>query len=88
MTTDDASTVTTTSATVAGTVNANGRTTYHFDDGTTTAYGSRAPSPDAVAGSDSTAHLVSVTLTGLLPGTTYHFRLVATNSRGTTAGTT
>jgi len=87
VTTGSASGVTTTSATIAGTVNANGRpTTYHFESGTTTAYGARAPSPDAVAGSDSTARAVSASLTGLLPGTVYHFRLVATNSRGTTAG--
>jgi hypothetical protein len=86
-TTGTASAVTAASATVGGTVNPNGRrTTYHFDYGTTTAYGSLAPSPDAVAGSDRTAHAVSASLTGLLPGTTYHFRIVATNSRGTTAG--
>jgi hypothetical protein len=86
-TTGAASAVTSTSATVAGTVDPNGRrSTYHFDSGTTTAYGSRTPSPDALAGSDRTAHAVSASLTGLLPGTVYHVRLVATNSRGTTAG--
>jgi hypothetical protein len=67
-----ASAVTAASATVGGTVNPNGRrTTYHFDYGTATAYGSLAPSPDAVAGSDRTAHAISVSLTGLLPATTY-----------------
>jgi hypothetical protein len=87
VTTGTASAVTAASATVGGMVNPNGRrTTYHFDYGTTTAYGSLAPSPDAVAGSDRTAHAVSVSLTGLLPGTTYHFRIVGTNSRGTAAG--
>ena len=29
---------------------------------------------------------VSATLSGLLPGTTYHYRLVATNADGTSAG--
>ena len=48
VTTGTASAVTAASATVGGTVNPNGRrTTYHFDYGTTTAYGSLAPSPDA-----------------------------------------
>ena len=87
VTTGAASAITTTSATVTGTVGPNGRrTTYHFDYGTTTAYGSRAPTPDAAAGSDNTVHGVSASLTGLLAGTMYHFRLVATSSRGTTAG--
>ena len=87
VTTGSASAVTSTSATVNGTVNPNGRpTTYHFDYGTTTAYGSLAPSPDAGVGSDQIAHAVSASLTGLLPGTMYHYRLVARNLRGTTAG--
>jgi beta-xylosidase len=82
-----ASDITSTSANVNGTVNPNGRrTTYHFEYGTTTAYGSRAPASDAVAGSSRTDQPVSTTLTGLLAGTTYHFRLVATNSKGTSYG--
>ena len=89
VTTGSASGVTTTSATIAGTVNANGRpTTYHFESGTTTAYGARAPSPDAVAGSDSTARAVSASLTGLLPGTTYHFGSSRRTRVGRPRGTT
>lgn len=43
--------------------------TYRFDYGTTTAYGSITPSRAVTSLSDSTE-----TITGLSPGTTYHFR--------------
>lgn len=45
--------------------------------GTTTAYGSEAPSPTA-----RTSH--SVALSGLQPATTYHYRVVATDGAGNT----
>ncbi len=61
-------------------------TSYHFEWGATTSYGSIVPSIDAVVGSDSTAHLVSQVILGLSPGTTYHVRVVATSSGGTTFG--
>ena len=87
VTTGSASSITKTSASIAGTVNPNGlATTYHFDYGKTTAYGSSAPVPEASAGSGSASTPVSVALTGLTASTTYHFRLVATNSTGTTNG--
>lgn len=57
-------------------------TTYHFEYGTTTSYGTSIPVPDADAGSSSGAVPVSQTVTNLQPNTTYHFRLVATNSSG------
>ena len=48
-----------------------------FDFGTTTAYGSSiAAAPSHVTGASPTA--VSAEASGLTPGTTYHFRLVAT----------
>jgi hypothetical protein len=76
-----------TTATLNGDVNPNGgATTYHFDFGPTTAYGSRWPAADAPAGSDSLSHSLLQVLTGLLPGTTYHFRAVATNASGATLG--
>jgi YVTN family beta-propeller protein len=75
------------SATVSGSVNPNGQaTTYHFDYGTTTAYGEQAPAPDASAGSGSSAQPRSANLTGLSSNTTYHFRIVAMNSVGTGEG--
>jgi predicted lipoprotein with Yx(FWY)xxD motif len=54
-----------------------GTTTWHFEYGTTTAYGASAPTPDADA-SGGLYTSVSQQVTGLAPGTTYH--LVSTNS--------
>ncbi len=86
-----ASAVQATSATLAGTVDPNGfTTTYHFDWGTTAAYGQRLPAVDANAGAGSSPSPVTQVLTGLAPDTTYHFRVVASNcgscSNGTVAG--
>jgi len=84
-TTGSASSVTTTSAKVAGTVNPNGvATKYHVDYGLTTGY--EAASPEESAGSGTSAVPVSATLTGLKPLTTYHYRIVATTSTGNAVG--
>lgn len=56
-----------------------GTTTYHFEYGTTTAYGTSVPMPDANAGT-ALASSVSQAVTGLAPDTVYHYRLVSTNS--------
>jgi hypothetical protein len=79
------SAVTPSSATASGTVNPNGQaTSWHFEYGTSTSYGRRTPSGNAGSG---TANVqVSATLPGLAPGTTYHYRLVATSGGGTTRG--
>jgi hypothetical protein len=72
-------------ATLNGTVNPNlNATSYFFDYGTTGAYGSRVPSSPASIGSDGSDHLVSQTLTGLAPSTTYHYRVVAVDAMGFT----
>ena len=72
-------------ATLNGTVNPNSADTHYlFEYGTTTAYGSTTASTDA--GSGTSPVPVSANLTGLAPSTTYHFQLVATNSGGTTDG--
>ena len=75
----------TTTATVTGTVNPGGLTTSrYFEYGTTTNYGSKTASVGIGSG---TANVdVSAALTSLLPGTTYHYRVVATNSTGTSRG--
>jgi hypothetical protein len=87
-TTGDASDVSPTTATVNGTVNPGGaKATYHFDYGPTGSYGSRAPTTDGVAGSDAADHAVSAALSGLTPGTAYHYRLVATSCGGCGGGT-
>jgi hypothetical protein len=77
--------VTDTRATLSGTVNPHGQeTTFRFQYGTTTAYGKQTP--PAAAGSGSGEASVSAFLSGLAPGTTYHYRLSATNASGTTVG--
>jgi phosphodiesterase/alkaline phosphatase D-like protein len=85
-TTDAASAVSTTGATLNGTVNAkNDSTTVTFQYGLDTSYGSTVSAVQSpVTGSSNTA--VSAVLTGLTGSTTYHFRVVAQNSSGTTYG--
>jgi hypothetical protein len=79
--------VTGSAATLDGTVDPNDfETTYHFEYGTSTSYGSSAPVPDASAGSGKLTEEVSQVITGLTPGITYHYRLVATNTEGTREG--
>lgn len=85
VTTAAASSVSTTGARLNGRVDPNGRsTTWHFDYGTSAGYGASTPSHGAGSGTGTTS--VSASLSGLVPGTTYHFRLVASNSSGTSAG--
>ncbi len=76
--------ITATGGTLNGSVNANGSTaTVTFEYGTTTAYGSTI---NATPGTIVTNGSISAVLTGLLPGTLYHYRAVAVNSIGTTNG--
>jgi hypothetical protein len=83
--TRSAATVQQTAATLRGAVDPNGlATTYHFEYGTSTAYGSSTP--QASAGRGRSARNVSLRQTGLTAGTTYHYRVVATNIDGTSAG--
>lgn len=87
VTTSAASGVTATTATLNGTVNPEGSaTTYQFQYGTSTSYGSVTPTSPASAGSGSSAVAESAALSGLAAGTTYDYRLVATNATGTTHG--
>jgi streptogramin lyase len=84
-TTGAASAVTATGATIAGKVRPNGQdTTYWVSYGPTTDYGARSARGQIPAGPKP----VNITraLTGLTPGTTYHYRLVATNATDTTRG--
>ncbi len=70
-------------ATLDGTVNPNGTaTTYQFEYGTTTSYGSKAPASPESIGSGTSPVEVSEKIESLKPETTYHFRLVATNENG------
>src|SRR5205807_1614270 len=79
--------VTASSATLTGTVNPEGEaTTYYFQYGTSTAYGSTTPSPSANAGNGTMNVDVSAAAGSLTPSTTYHYRLVATNASATNTG--
>jgi hypothetical protein len=71
---------------INGTVNPHGaETSYHFEFGTTTAYGTNLPTPDAVvAGNGNTPVAVSVVVGEFPPGIPYDYRLVAHNKGGTT----
>ncbi len=85
VTTGTASEVQQTTATVQGIVNPDGKpTTYHFEYGTTTTYGTSTPTMSA--GEESAEVPVSAGVTGLEFGTTYHYRLVAENENGTNFG--
>ncbi len=80
-----ATSTTTHSAVLNATVNPNGlSTTYAFQYGTTTNYGSQTSTRSV--GSGSSAVAAQVTVSNLASGTTYHYRVVATNPLGTVAG--
>ncbi len=84
VTTKTATNVTSSTATLNGSVNPNGATTtVHFEYGLTTGYGS---STAAHSYSGYTTQNVSANISGLSPNTTYHFRLVGSNSGGTRYG--
>jgi hypothetical protein len=61
-------------------------TTYHFEYGETTSYGTEWPPGGQSIGSGSTPVAVSMVLTGLRVGATYHVRVVAENRAGRTIG--
>ncbi len=85
-TTGQASAIGSTTATLTGSVNPGALdTTDHFEYGTSAgALSSSTPTFNDGSGSGSVS--VSVTLHNLKPDTTYEFRLVATNSSGTSDG--
>ena len=77
--------ITPNSATLNGTVNPNGETTtYYFEYGPDTSYGTTTSS--ASAGSGPSAVSVNAFISDLISDTIYHYRLVATNSDGTSYG--
>jgi len=76
----------TSGATLTGSVNpAGAATTWWFEYGPTTSYGSKTSSKSAGSGTAATG--VSAAVEKLTAGTTYHYRLVAQSSAGTTRGT-
>jgi hypothetical protein len=87
VTTAAASNVKPTSATVGGTVNPDnaGEATCQFAWGASTEFGNTAPCPALIANGASPVP-VQVALTGLLPDTTYYYRLQASNANGSNPG--
>jgi hypothetical protein len=81
--TGSATSVKTTSAVLNGTINPNGDTTaYRFEYGLTNAYGSSTSIKSVGTGTKTVS--VARTVSGLIPGTTYHYRLDALNKNGGT----
>ena len=86
VTTNAANGVSSTSASLNGTVNPNGATTMaRFEFGLTTAYGSTASVTLSPTNGTSVQYVTS-NISGLQLGITYHYRLVATNSSGASTG--
>jgi len=86
-TTGTASTITATGATLGGTVSSNGAsTTVTFEYGLTASYGSSATASQSPLAAGASGSSVSAAITGLSCNTTYHFRVKAGNSVGTTNG--
>jgi WD40-like Beta Propeller Repeat len=83
---ESAASVVPTMATLDATIDPEGReTTYHFEYGLTASYEASTPENASLrAGFEDQG--ASAGLTELLPRTTYHFRVVATNSAGTIDG--
>ncbi|OFZ27557.1 MAG: hypothetical protein A3D92_08015, partial [Bacteroidetes bacterium RIFCSPHIGHO2_02_FULL_44_7] len=81
------SNITSTSATLNGSVNPNGSaTTTWFEYGTNSTLSTYTQTPAQSIESGSTSQTVSANLNGLNPSTTYYYRLVASNSAGTQYG--
>ena len=79
-----ASGITTTSATLHGQINTSGlAVTWHFQYGQSTAYGKLTPTQSIGTGHGQVP--VSFDISGLKPGTLYHYRLIAVSSSGQTA---
>ena len=86
-TTGAAASVGTTNATVAATTNPRSvSTTFWVEYGPTASFGSSTSPVSAGAGATDVS--ANAGLTGLLPGTTYHYRTVAANEWGTATGAT
>lgn len=88
MKTEPASAVTRTTAQLNGSfTGTNDATTYFFEYGTSSSYGKLAPAVgEKSAGATTGPTPMSEAISGLTPDTTYHFRVIAKNVRGTNIG--
>jgi hypothetical protein len=85
VTTNPGTNVTASSARLNGALDPHGlSTTVYFQYGTTTSYGSRTPNQIKTGNNYQN---VFASISDLTAGTTYHFRIVATNTTGTRYGT-
>ncbi len=83
--TTPATSITQTTAQLNGTVNPNNiATTYYFQYGTTTSYGTNTATQNAGTGTSAVA--VNAVIGSLTAGTTYHYRVAATNLGGASYG--
>jgi hypothetical protein len=75
--------VTENSATLGAKINPlNSPVSYQFEWGLTTAYEHEAPvAPEQLPRADNAYHFVGAPIAGLAPATTYHYRIVATNTQ-------
>ena len=79
--------VTTSEAKLGALVNSGGiQTTYRFEYGTSTGYGQSTPFPEGSVGEGLASHAVWAAASGLAPGMTYHYRVVATSELGEAVG--
>jgi hypothetical protein len=77
--------LTASSATLKGIVNPEAlATSWYFEYGPTTSYGSKTPARSLAASPNNTN--ISAAISNLAPKTTFHYRLVATSSAGTSLG--
>ena len=87
VTTTAVSSITSTGVTLNGTVNPkNATTAVTFDYGLTTSYGTNVTATQSPL-SGTSATPVTILISGLVPNTTYHYRVNAVNAGGTTNGT-
>jgi phosphodiesterase/alkaline phosphatase D-like protein len=85
--TEAASAIQPAEATLNGSVNPEGTDAhYQFEYGETTSYGKLAPAEAKDAGEGLANVKVAETIKGLVPGTQYHYRLMATNGTSTGYG--
>ena len=85
VTAEAASGATPSEATLNATINPNGvATSYYFEYGPTTSYGSKTK--EVSVGSGMSPLKASEVIAGLSASSTYHFRVIATNGNGTTEG--
>jgi hypothetical protein len=74
-------------AVIEGEINPEGQaSTYQVQYGTSTGYGLTAPAAPAELSAFTSSHGVFTDLGGLSPGTTYHYRILASNASGTSYG--